>query len=234
MPSEKQDSPCLSPDQVSTLAEYALKLEAHYKNPQDIEWALDQKGRSADPPVPAPSCPVVSEAAAPGLPTIPDLPHPAGRGRRSLSRSRIRPGFPSSFDEDLIDFPEGAVLVAKHSSPKFVIVMKKARGYRDQPGQCHRSYGFPGPGICRAFHPGYQGGHIPISPPAGNHRRRLFRPGLSGKVPELLALQPKKGISHEGNPGLSSPETGGRLDRPIKSHGSQGPQFCTGILPNPA
>ena len=40
---EKQDIPCLSPNQVSTLADYALKLEQHYHGPQDIEWALDDE-----------------------------------------------------------------------------------------------------------------------------------------------------------------------------------------------
>jgi pyruvate, water dikinase len=32
---------CLTPEQVSTLTDYALRLEAHYGMPLDIEWALD-------------------------------------------------------------------------------------------------------------------------------------------------------------------------------------------------
>jgi pyruvate,water dikinase len=37
------------------------------------------------------------------------------------------PAFQVHEDEDLLDFPEGAVLVARHSSPKFVMVMPKAQ-----------------------------------------------------------------------------------------------------------
>ena len=45
VPEEMRDRPCLSPEQIRTLAGYALKLEAHYRGPQDVEWALDRQGR---------------------------------------------------------------------------------------------------------------------------------------------------------------------------------------------
>ena len=37
------------------------------------------------------------------------------------------PAFHVRSDEDLVNFPPGAVLIAKHSSPQFVIVMQKAQ-----------------------------------------------------------------------------------------------------------
>ena len=37
------------------------------------------------------------------------------------------PAFLVQRDEDLLNFPDGAVLVARHSSPKFVMVMAKAQ-----------------------------------------------------------------------------------------------------------
>ena len=42
---ELQDAPCLTPEQIHTLAGYAVSLENHYQSPQDIEWALDPAGR---------------------------------------------------------------------------------------------------------------------------------------------------------------------------------------------
>src|SRR5208337_1172050 len=45
VPPEIQDKPCLTPEQVEILAGYAVKLEEHYRAPQDVEWALDRQGR---------------------------------------------------------------------------------------------------------------------------------------------------------------------------------------------
>jgi pyruvate, water dikinase len=123
---EDQDIPCLSPDQISTLAGYALKLEDHFKSPQDIEWALDETGRllilqSRPLQVHSP------ETGLTSIPLIPSYPLLIEDGAVAFPGIGFGPAFQVQSDEDLLNFPEGAVLVAKHSSPKFVIVMKKAR-----------------------------------------------------------------------------------------------------------
>ncbi|MGB9959346.1 MAG: phosphoenolpyruvate synthase [Candidatus Bathyarchaeales archaeon] len=41
VPSEKQNQPCLSDEEVIKLAELAKKIEKHYGTAQDIEWAID-------------------------------------------------------------------------------------------------------------------------------------------------------------------------------------------------
>ena len=41
VPSEKQNQPCLSDEEVIKLAELAKKIEQHYGTAQDIEWAID-------------------------------------------------------------------------------------------------------------------------------------------------------------------------------------------------
>lgn len=41
IPSEKQDIPCLTDDEVLELARVGKKLEQHYSTPQDIEWTID-------------------------------------------------------------------------------------------------------------------------------------------------------------------------------------------------
>ena len=39
--SPKADQPCLTDEQVKTLAELGIRIEQHYGSPQDIEWALE-------------------------------------------------------------------------------------------------------------------------------------------------------------------------------------------------
>jgi len=40
-PPEKQNSPCLSDDEVLELAKCGKQIEKHYGCPQDVEWAID-------------------------------------------------------------------------------------------------------------------------------------------------------------------------------------------------
>ncbi|MEW6079206.1 MAG: PEP/pyruvate-binding domain-containing protein [Thermodesulfobacteriota bacterium] len=121
-----RQTPCLTDEQALRLAEYALKLEAHFQGPQDIEWALDGDGNLIilqSRPLMIERCgdetcapqrfeqyPVLvegGEAASPGV----------GWGPACIVRS----------EEDLLSFPEGGVLVAANSSPEYVIVMPLAR-----------------------------------------------------------------------------------------------------------
>ncbi|MCL4502194.1 MAG: PEP-utilizing enzyme, partial [Deltaproteobacteria bacterium] len=125
---ELRDKPCLSPEQVRTLAGYALKLAEHYRGPQDMEWALDRQGRllvlqSRPLRLQAPADRGLAAAPAPvhGFPLLLDQGAIAAPGV----------GFGTAFlireDKDLVQVPGGAVLVARHSSPKFVVAMPKAQ-----------------------------------------------------------------------------------------------------------
>ncbi len=101
-------------------------LEQHYGSPQDIEWAIgsDQKIyilqsrplRMLDQTASNICVPTRFE----GYNIVLDKGVIASKGV----------GFGKAFilkdEEDLKNFPEGAVLVAKHTSPKFVTVMNKA------------------------------------------------------------------------------------------------------------
>lgn len=123
---QNQDAPCLSPDQISILAEYASQLETHYKSPQDIEWGLNPEGKL----LLLQSRPLqihASETGSRSTPLIPNYPLLVEDGAIAFPGIGSGPAYQIQSDDDLISFPEGAVLVAKHSSPKFVLVMKKAR-----------------------------------------------------------------------------------------------------------
>ncbi|MFH1992422.1 MAG: PEP/pyruvate-binding domain-containing protein [Pseudomonadota bacterium] len=125
---ELRNRPCLSEDQLKTLAVYAVQMENHFQCPQDIEWAIDPGGNlfilqarplrlegksSRNGEVHTQRLPGYTllleggDIACPGV----------GFGRAHHVRS----------EDDLMSFPEGGVLVAAHPSPQYVIIMPKAR-----------------------------------------------------------------------------------------------------------
>jgi len=128
VPDDRQQAPCLTPEQVKTLADYAVKLEAHYGIAQDIEWAVDPEGRLLI----LQTRPLRLEAPSQGGETV-QVPEPAGYplllegGQAACPGVGFGPAFHVVSEEDLGNFPDGAILVAANSSPKFVVVMPKAQ-----------------------------------------------------------------------------------------------------------
>ncbi|MBU4354378.1 MAG: phosphoenolpyruvate synthase, partial [Proteobacteria bacterium] len=127
VPPEHQDEPCLFPEQIKVLAAYGLKLEEHYHCPQDVEWALDKDGRL----MVLQSRPLVLQAPTgkelQNIPPATGYPVLLEGGAAAFPGAGCGPAFLVQRDEDLLNFPDGAVLVARHSSPKFVMVMAKAQ-----------------------------------------------------------------------------------------------------------
>ncbi|MBI4965633.1 MAG: phosphoenolpyruvate synthase [Desulfomonile tiedjei] len=199
---EKRNLPCLSEGQIETLAGYALKLEEHYQYPQDIEWSLDPHGRilvlqtrplhledleksgiraSLFPRVEGYL--LVVEGAAVAFPGV-------GHG----------PAFHVRTDEDLANFPEGAVLVAKHSTPQFVMVMQKAQAIVTDAGSVTghmaslaREFGIPtllDAKVATSDIPPEE--EITVDAYSG----RVYL----GHVPELIALQKTRESAMKGTP----------------------------------
>jgi pyruvate, water dikinase len=123
MPKDKSCLRCLSEEQLKRLARMALRIEKHFNGPQDIEWCFDQRDRlymlQARPlriieraertvPVPAFEAPVIAADTQPISPGI-------GWGKVFKARSV----------HDLTALPQGAVLVLKHSSPRFIGAFRK-------------------------------------------------------------------------------------------------------------
>lgn len=117
-------SPCLSEDQIRLLAEYALTLEDHYHCPQDIEWALDPDDRLIL--LQARPLRLVTTDFKSSVIKIPDE-YPVLVDGGAIACPGIGSGkaFHVESQDDLHRVPPGAVLVAHHSSPKFVIVMDR-------------------------------------------------------------------------------------------------------------
>ena len=120
------DKPCLSADNIAVLAGYSRKLEEHYGCPQDTEWAIDSSGSVFI----LQSRPLRAEDSGKSYPVLPvqtGYPLLIEKGVTVSGGVGFGPAFHVSSDEDLLNFPDGAVLIARHSSPKLVMVMKKTR-----------------------------------------------------------------------------------------------------------
>ncbi len=200
VPIEQQEAPCLTPAQMQTLASYALKLEKHYGVPQDIEWALDQDDRllilQARPLRLKP--PTAADAQA--IPLIPGYPLLVAGGAIACAGVGCGPAYHVRDLADLKDFPDGAVLVANHSSPQFVIVMGRAAGIVADHGSVSghmaaltREFGVPtilgAEGASDAIPPGVE---ITVDAYSG----RVYQ----GRVRELLDLQQPRETHMQGTP----------------------------------
>jgi pyruvate, water dikinase len=127
VPEEKMGKQCITDEQIKALSKYAEDLEHYYGSPQDIEWAIgsDRKIYILQ------SRPLrtVSDSASSNvcLPTrIEGFNIILDKGVIACKGVGFGKAFILKDDEELKDFPEGAVLVARHTSPKFVTVMNKA------------------------------------------------------------------------------------------------------------
>ncbi|OGP50139.1 MAG: hypothetical protein A2Y79_07460 [Deltaproteobacteria bacterium RBG_13_43_22] len=126
VPEALQGMACLNPEQLNTLWKWACLLETHFSHPQDVEWTLDPEDRlfvlqtrnlRAYEKIEkkkvleqiSQEYPILLEGGTVGAFGI-------GAG----------PIFKIRSSEDLTDFPKGAVLVAPHTSSRFVTVMDKA------------------------------------------------------------------------------------------------------------
>jgi pyruvate, water dikinase len=128
VPDEMKGKQCLGDELIRMLAGYALDLERHYGCPQDIEWAIGSNNQ-----------PYILQTRPLRMLSIKrsrsDLTIPArikeynillDKGVIACKGIGSGRAFILKAEENLKDFPEGAVLVARQTSPKFVIVMNKA------------------------------------------------------------------------------------------------------------
>ncbi len=201
VPQELQDTPCLSPEQVRTLAEYTLRLETHFKCPQDIEWAVDREGRLLilqSRPLRLDT--LVEAGSEKVMPRLSGYSLLVENGAVAYPGVGCGPAFHVHSEDDLLHFPEGAVLVAKQASPKFVIAMQKAQAIVTDSGSvtghmASLSREFAVPSVLDAKDATAkipQGTLITVDAYSG----RVY----AGKVPELLALQKPRESHMQGTP----------------------------------
>jgi pyruvate,water dikinase len=111
----------LSQAEVASLIGTARKIESHFGTPQDIEWAIDHRGVLMILQArPIAALAVVSEVFE-GV--VSDQPPLLEGGFVACPGVGSGPAVLKYSDEDFSDFPEGAVLVARHSTPGFAQIM---------------------------------------------------------------------------------------------------------------
>jgi pyruvate,water dikinase len=128
VPGSKQMEACLSDNALSQLTELALQIEGYFDQPQDIEWVLEKDGtiyvlqarpllilddsadREQDLPRAKSSHPVLMESK--GIIAC-----------RGVGAGKAHHIFPSDSGHD---FPEGAVLIARSTSPRLSSLLGRA------------------------------------------------------------------------------------------------------------
>lgn len=120
-----RNEPCLTATEIGELVRYALDLESHYGKPQDIEWAVSDIGEVfilQTRPLRLMKQEKVSAIPrrVDGFTVLIDKGVIASRGIGAGPVYFVRS------DDDLQGFPEGAVLVSKATSTRFVTVMDRA------------------------------------------------------------------------------------------------------------
>jgi len=126
VPENKIGKQCLTDEHIKTLAKHALTLENYYGSPQDIEWAVgsDRKIYILQS---RPLRMLMNTTSGVCLPTrFEGYNIILDKGVIACKGVGFGKAFILKDDEELKEFPEGAVLIAKHTSPKFVTIMNKA------------------------------------------------------------------------------------------------------------
>jgi pyruvate, water dikinase len=113
---------CLSDEEAILLGQWGLLLEDHFGGPQDIEWAMDGKRKlyllQSRP------LRLLDRKREVGQP-LPGYPLLLSGGEVACPGTATGPAFHLGEDDDPNLFPEGAILIARRSSPRFVRLMSK-------------------------------------------------------------------------------------------------------------
>ncbi|MEW6067146.1 MAG: PEP/pyruvate-binding domain-containing protein [Nitrospirota bacterium] len=127
VPETKRGKQCLSDKHIKLLAHYAVELEKHYVSPQDIEWAVGSNDHVYI--LQTRPLKIINIFTPPHvcLPTrIEGYNVILDKGVIACKGVGYGKAFILKNEEDLKNFPERGVLVAKHTNPKYVTVMNKA------------------------------------------------------------------------------------------------------------
>lgn len=121
------DSLSLSEKEVLSLSKMAIQIESYYESPQDIEWAIDEEGnifllqsRSLRVLDKKTESKVYLPTRIKGYKILLDSGITACKG---VGYGKV---FVLKAEDELQNFPDGAVLIAKHTNPRYVMIMNKA------------------------------------------------------------------------------------------------------------
>ena len=125
---ELKHKACLEPSQIQMLVENALKLEKHYGYALDIEWAIDQMNRlfilQARPLRRSESIEEeVERKTADSAQALVGHPILLKGGASASDGTAAGMAFVLAADHNLHHIPEGAIVIARQTSPRYVPLM---------------------------------------------------------------------------------------------------------------
>lgn len=125
VPADDRLQPALDDRQILTLARYGRMIEDHYRGPQDVEWAVGPDGDVYI--VQARPLRIIERETVKAVPPrLKGYEILLDRGVIACRGVGVGTAVLVSDPDRLDDFPEGAVLVSRRTSTRFVTVMKKA------------------------------------------------------------------------------------------------------------
>jgi pyruvate,water dikinase len=124
-PDPEGEAPALSDAQVLDLAEKALLLEHHFQAPQDIEWSVDREGRVYILQSRPLQQTEVSDREGAALADIPN-PVVLKGGERASPGVAAGPVYLVKNNLDVLQFPDGAVLVTAFAHPGWAALLPRA------------------------------------------------------------------------------------------------------------
>ena len=131
---EKANRPCLTSEQVLAVARTALDIEAHYGQPQDMEWALAPDGGlmvlQCRPLVPPAAVSAVEDPAAVASTAEVLL----TGGVTASPGAACGPAFPAVKNADALRFPAGGILVVRQAAPHWATLIGRAAGVVSEQG----------------------------------------------------------------------------------------------------
>lgn len=129
-----KDDPSISVDQALALADLALGLEQYYGSPQDIEWAIDKEGA-----IYILQCRPLRQAAVFKI-DFPGKPAESKENVIAAGGEVIFPGvaagkvFMVDSPRDMMNFPEGAVMVVRQALPLWAPLLDRAAAVVSEQG----------------------------------------------------------------------------------------------------
>ncbi|WP_051261575.1 PEP/pyruvate-binding domain-containing protein [Desulfovibrio inopinatus] len=129
VPEEIQTKACLDTKEITALTRLALQVERHFRKPQDIEFAFDHQGRLfllQARPLRVQIESSCTEELCDSLRQYPVI--LSGTGDVAQLGIAAGPVYHAREGGRFEDFPIGAILVARHSSPSFAPLLRRAAG----------------------------------------------------------------------------------------------------------
>lgn len=223
VPESMRGQSCLSPAQVGQLVEFVLRLEKHYGLPLDVEWAMDENGQILV--IQARALMLARDVKPEGRGVLAAGPAPLLLGGQSAAPGTAAgPVHIVHSDQAMHTIPEGAILVARQTSPAYVAAMGRVVGIVTEMGSVTghmasvaREFGIPTlVGLAQATHLLVQDREITL-----DATNQVIYPG---RVDEILSVKKPVNLM-KGSPVYKSLQEALKFISPLNLVDPEQPDF---------